>query len=106
VPIPFADVGKAREKLGYDPQVGIEQGVEQFVAWWRHRGRGVDRLLRNDAVSLQHLSCGINLVILITFFRRFWDHLGKLLAIFALFYVVCVTRPSCATCELRRRCHG
>ncbi len=27
----------AREKLGYDPQVGIEEGVERFVAWWRRR---------------------------------------------------------------------
>jgi len=37
VPITFADIGKAKERLGYDPQVGIEEGVERFVGWWRSR---------------------------------------------------------------------
>jgi len=37
VPITFADVGKAKERLEYDPQVGIEEGVERFVAWWRRQ---------------------------------------------------------------------
>ena len=35
VPITFADVSKARRMLGYDPQVGIEEGVRRFVRWWR-----------------------------------------------------------------------
>jgi UDP-glucuronate 4-epimerase len=38
VPITYADIGKARRLLGYDPQVGIEQGVERFVRWFRNRG--------------------------------------------------------------------
>ena len=31
----FADVGKARELLGYRPEVAIEEGVERFVRWFR-----------------------------------------------------------------------
>jgi UDP-glucuronate 4-epimerase len=31
----FADITKARELLGYDPQVGIEQGITEFVEWYR-----------------------------------------------------------------------
>lgn len=35
VPITFADISKAREKLGYDPQVKIEQGIPLFVSWFK-----------------------------------------------------------------------
>jgi UDP-glucuronate 4-epimerase len=35
VPITFADISKARAKLGYDPQIKIEQGIPQFVNWFR-----------------------------------------------------------------------
>jgi UDP-glucuronate 4-epimerase len=35
VPITYADISKARRFLGYDPQVGIEEGVERFVRWFR-----------------------------------------------------------------------
>jgi UDP-glucuronate 4-epimerase len=35
VPITYADITKARRLLGYDPQVGIEEGVERFVRWFR-----------------------------------------------------------------------
>jgi UDP-glucuronate 4-epimerase len=38
VPITYADITKARSLLGYDPQVGIEEGVERFVRWFRERG--------------------------------------------------------------------
>ncbi|MEJ2745480.1 MAG: NAD-dependent epimerase/dehydratase family protein, partial [bacterium] len=34
-PITYADIGKARSMLGYSPQVGIEEGVERFVDWYR-----------------------------------------------------------------------
>jgi UDP-glucuronate 4-epimerase len=38
VPITYADVSKARAKLGYDPRVKIEQGIPRFVEWFRkHR---------------------------------------------------------------------
>ena len=35
VPRTFADVSRAREELGYDPRVGIEEGLARFVAWYR-----------------------------------------------------------------------
>jgi UDP-glucuronate 4-epimerase len=40
VPITYADISKARRLLDYDPQVGIEEGVERFVRWFRNRGVG------------------------------------------------------------------
>jgi UDP-glucuronate 4-epimerase len=35
VPITFADISRAREKLGYEPRVKIEKGIELFVDWFR-----------------------------------------------------------------------
>ena len=35
VPRTYADVTRAREELGYDPQVGLEEGLARFVAWYR-----------------------------------------------------------------------
>ena len=35
VPITFADISKAREKLGYNPQVKVEKGIPLFVDWFR-----------------------------------------------------------------------
>jgi dTDP-L-rhamnose 4-epimerase len=29
----FADIGRARRVLGYEPQVGFEEGLEELVAW-------------------------------------------------------------------------
>jgi len=34
VPITFADVTRAKELLGYAPQVGIEEGIDRFCAWF------------------------------------------------------------------------
>jgi len=34
VPITYADISKAREKLGYNPQVKIEEGIPRFVEWF------------------------------------------------------------------------
>ncbi len=34
VPITFADIAKARAKLGYSPQVKIEQGIPLFADWF------------------------------------------------------------------------
>jgi len=39
VPITCADISKARERLGYRPRVGIEQGIAQFVDWFRLAGQ-------------------------------------------------------------------
>lgn len=31
----FADISRARESLGYDPRVDLEEGLRRFVAWYR-----------------------------------------------------------------------
>jgi UDP-glucuronate 4-epimerase len=33
--ITYADVSKARQLLGYDPQVSVEQGLARFWAWYQ-----------------------------------------------------------------------
>jgi len=38
VPITFADVSKARVRLGYSPRVPIERGIPLFVEWFRRTG--------------------------------------------------------------------
>ena len=35
VPVTFADITKARARLGYDPQVKIEPGIKLFIDWFR-----------------------------------------------------------------------
>jgi len=35
--VTFADVSKAREKLGYDPRTTLEEGLARFLAWYRAR---------------------------------------------------------------------
>jgi UDP-glucuronate 4-epimerase len=35
VPITFADITKARAKLGYNPHIKIEQGIKLFIDWFR-----------------------------------------------------------------------
>lgn len=35
VPATYADITKAKQKLGFEPRVGIEEGVKKFVAWYR-----------------------------------------------------------------------
>lgn len=35
VPRTFADIAKARALLGYHPRVKIEEGISQFVDWFR-----------------------------------------------------------------------
>ena len=34
VPITFAEISKAREFLGYQPKVSIEEGISLFVRWY------------------------------------------------------------------------
>ena len=34
-PITYADTSKARQLLGYDPTTSVEEGMEEFVAWYR-----------------------------------------------------------------------
>lgn len=44
VPITYADIARAQERLGYRPTVKIEQGIPRFVEWFRSRAT------RSDAV--------------------------------------------------------
>lgn len=37
VPITYADISKARQKLGYNPKVKIDQGIPIFVEWFRNK---------------------------------------------------------------------
>ena len=36
VPITYADTTHARDLLGYQPQVAIEDGLARFVDWFLH----------------------------------------------------------------------
>jgi UDP-glucuronate 4-epimerase len=39
VPVTFADITKARARLGYHPQVKIEAGIKLFIDWfWKNTG--------------------------------------------------------------------
>ena len=38
VSVTYADITKARERLGYDPKVKIMEGIERFVQWYRAEG--------------------------------------------------------------------
>lgn len=38
VPITYADISKARDRLGYNPYVKIERGIALFVDWFRQNG--------------------------------------------------------------------
>lgn len=42
VPVTFADISKAREKLGYQPQIKIEQGIKLFAEWFRREQERCD----------------------------------------------------------------
>lgn len=41
VDITYANIDKARKLLGYDPQMSLESGIDEFVAWRRHNGAAV-----------------------------------------------------------------
>ena len=38
VSVTYADITKARERLGYNPKVKIMEGIERFVQWYRAEG--------------------------------------------------------------------
>lgn len=42
VPITYADVSKAREKLGYKPSMTVREGLKRFVAWYRTQNGSSD----------------------------------------------------------------
>jgi UDP-glucuronate 4-epimerase len=39
VPITYAEITKARRLIGYDPKVGIEEGVGRFVQWFLDKSK-------------------------------------------------------------------
>lgn len=40
VPITYANIEKARSRLGYTPKIKIEQGIPSFVEWYLARNKG------------------------------------------------------------------
>jgi len=40
VPITYADISKARARLGYQPRMKVEEGIPLFVAWFRQNRQG------------------------------------------------------------------
>jgi len=44
VPRRVADLGRARELLGYEPRVELEEGLARLVAWWRAERMSSDEL--------------------------------------------------------------
>ena len=37
--ITYANIEKARKKLGYNPRVSMEEGIRRFVQWYRQNRR-------------------------------------------------------------------
>jgi UDP-glucuronate 4-epimerase len=33
--ITYADIGKAKKLLGYEPKTDVEEGVKEFVKWYK-----------------------------------------------------------------------
>jgi UDP-glucuronate 4-epimerase len=48
----FADVTRARAELGYDPKVGIEEGIRRMVAWYRSEDAAPGALTRQTGSAL------------------------------------------------------
>ena len=44
----YADVRKARERLGFQAEIPIEEGIERYVNWFRERHDDVEALLAAD----------------------------------------------------------
>lgn len=43
-PLTYADISKAKKKLGYSPAVPIEEGIERFVHWFRKNSSWLEKL--------------------------------------------------------------
>lgn len=42
IPYTYADIGKARRMLGYNPTISVQEGVGRFLAWYEQMVRRVD----------------------------------------------------------------
>jgi nucleoside-diphosphate-sugar epimerase len=40
-PVLVGDIGRLRSQVGWAPRIGLEEGLEQTVEWWRTAGRAV-----------------------------------------------------------------
>jgi nucleoside-diphosphate-sugar epimerase len=50
----YADITRARRELGFDPQVGIADGIRRYVAWFRETFRDPSALLpQEQAINWQ-----------------------------------------------------
>jgi len=45
----FGDIGRARELLGYEPRVGLDEGMAELVGWLREQERPEDGVQRHAA---------------------------------------------------------
>jgi dTDP-L-rhamnose 4-epimerase len=45
----FADISRAREAMGYEPQVTFEEGMRDLVAWLQEQERPEDGVERHAA---------------------------------------------------------
>jgi len=43
VPLTFANISKAREKIGYNPRVPFEQGIKKFTDWFLKEESGINK---------------------------------------------------------------
>ena len=44
VPITYADISKAQRMLGYNPSTPIEEGIVEFVSWFRQHNASQYRM--------------------------------------------------------------
>lgn len=47
----FADIGRAREVLGFDPTVGIEEGIDRYVTWVEEQRPDLEQWLLQDRLQ-------------------------------------------------------
>ncbi|HNW09375.1 MAG TPA: NAD-dependent epimerase [bacterium] len=43
VPATYADIDKAKSQLGYEPKVGVEQGIKNFLEWYKRYYQGSNK---------------------------------------------------------------
>jgi UDP-glucuronate 4-epimerase len=44
----YADISKARQRLGYDPHFPLEEGIRRFVQWYQSETRNTKSEIRNN----------------------------------------------------------
>jgi UDP-glucuronate 4-epimerase len=44
----YADISKARQRLGYDPRFPMEEGIRRFVDWYKKETRSTKSETRNN----------------------------------------------------------